>query len=147
VGEPIVDRHHCVPRRERHRATSARVFIEFHTIVEGHQDHEILNHVVVLELVLNRVCVVWADLLEESLKVVGRRPGLALATACGSQDVPHVRAACFLVVAVVAVSHYRIPLRMLLAPLLAALGALLGVMDGDVGWCLPITAQGHLPIA
>jgi hypothetical protein len=36
---------------------------------------------------------------------------------------------------------------MLLAPLLATLGALLSVMDDDVGWCLLVTAQGRLPVA
>jgi hypothetical protein len=34
---------------------------------------------------------------------------------------------------------------MLLAPLFATLGALLGVMDGDVGQCHLTTAQGCVP--
>jgi hypothetical protein len=62
--------------------------------------------------------------------VVCRRLRLALATVCGSHDVPHAGATCFLIVATVIVDCGRNPLRMLLAPLIASLGALLGVMDG-----------------
>jgi hypothetical protein len=32
-------------------------------------------------------------------------------------------------------------------PILSTLGALLGVMDGDVGRCLLAAAHGHLPTA
>jgi hypothetical protein len=74
VGAPIVDHHDCVLFGERHYVTFARVFIEFHTPSEGPQDHEIIHHVVVLELVLDGVCVVQSGLVEQSLKVVCRQP-------------------------------------------------------------------------
>jgi hypothetical protein len=140
-GAPIVDPHDCVLPRDMHCIASIRVFIEFHTPNEGPRDHKILHHVVVLELVLNGVCVVWAGLLKESLEVVCRRSCLVLATACGNRDVPHAKAACFLVVATIIAVCGRNPLRTFLAPLLAALG----IMDGDVEWHLLAAARGSPP--
>jgi hypothetical protein len=83
--------------------------------------------------VLDGARIVQVDLLAESLEVVCRRPHLAIATACDSRNMPQVRAICFLIVVIIIVSHKTNSLRTLLAPLLAALGALLGIMDGDVG--------------
>jgi hypothetical protein len=79
--------------------------------------------------------------------VVYRRLRLALATTCSSRDVPHARAACFLVVANIVVGHGRNPLRTLLVPLLAARSALLGIVDDDVERRLLATARGLLPVA
>jgi hypothetical protein len=70
-----------------------------------------------------------------------------LAAVCGSQDVPHAGASRFLVVAAIVVGRGCHPLRTLLAPLLAALGTLLGVMDGGVERPLLAAARGHLPAA
>jgi hypothetical protein len=64
-----------------------------------------------------------------------------LVIVCGSRDAPHVGAACLPVVVVLMVDRGRGPLRTLLVPLLATLGA----MDGDVGWHLLATAWGCLP--
>jgi hypothetical protein len=130
-GAPIIDCHDCVLLGERRRVPSARDFVEFHTLGEEPRDHKILYHVTVLELVLDRVCVVWAGHLEESLEVVCRRQCLALAATCSNCDAPHAGA----------------PLRTLLVPLLAALDTLLGVMDGDVERCLPTASWGRLPAA
>jgi hypothetical protein len=77
--------------------------------------------------------VVWASLLEESLKVVCRRSCLTLAATYGGCDTCHSGATRFLVVAAITVGHGCDPLKMLLASLLATLGALFGVLDGDVG--------------
>jgi hypothetical protein len=90
---------------------------------------------------------VWAGLLEESLEVVCRRSSLALAAACGSHDAPHIEAAYFLIIVAVIVGHGCSPLRMLLAPLLATVGTLIGIVDGDVGRRLLVSAWGHLPTA
>jgi hypothetical protein len=87
-GAPIVDHHDCILHGERRHVTYAWVFIEFHSPSEGPRDHEILYHVAFLKLVLDRVRVVRACLLEESLKVVCRQPHLVLATVSGSRDVP-----------------------------------------------------------
>jgi hypothetical protein len=90
---------------------------------------------------------VWAGLLEESLEVVCRQSSLALAAACGSHDAPHIEAACFLIIAAIIVGRGCSPLRMLLAPLLATLGTLTGIVDGDVGRRLLVAAWGHLHAA
>jgi hypothetical protein len=65
---------------EGHRIASAWVFLGQLVLGEGPRGHEILYHATVLELVLNRVHVVRAVLLEESLEVVHQRPRLMLAT-------------------------------------------------------------------
>jgi hypothetical protein len=76
--------------------------------------------------------VVWACLLDEALEVVYGWPRLALAAACGNHDAHHVGATHFLIVATVIIGHGCDRLKMLLAPLLATLDALLGILDGDV---------------
>jgi hypothetical protein len=91
------------------------------------------------------VCVVWAGFLEEPLEVVCKRPRLMLVTLHGGQDMPHTGVARLPVTAVVMVGHHRGPLRALLAPLFAALDALLSVMDSDIGWRLLTATWGHLP--
>jgi hypothetical protein len=133
VGVLIVDYHDCVLPEEGHCVAPVRDFLEFHALAEGPRDHEILYHVVVPELV-------WASLLEESLEVVCRRLCLAFAAVCGSRDAPHTEAA-------IIVGRGCSPLRMLLAPLLATLGTLVGILDGDVRRRLLVAAWGHLPAA
>jgi hypothetical protein len=71
-------------------------------------------------------------LIEESLKVVYRWLHLVLDTTPGGHDVLLVRVIRFLVINVIGRDYN--PLRASLAPLLAALGALLDALDGDVGW-------------
>jgi hypothetical protein len=89
----------------------------------------------------------WLGLHEESLEVVYRRPHLTLATVHGSHDAPHARADCLSIVAIIIVSHSHASLRTLLVPLLAALGALLGAVDGNIRWCLLSATWGLLPAA
>jgi hypothetical protein len=117
----------------------------FHTPGQGSHDHEILHHVTVLELMLDGVCMVWTGLLEESLEVVCRQPHLALAVVCSSHNMTHAGAICFLIIAAVIVHRSCNPQRALLAPLLATLGALLGIMVGDIRRYLLTAAQGRLP--
>jgi hypothetical protein len=88
----------------------------------------------------NGVYVVWADLLEESIEVACRLSCLTLVAMCGSRDVPHARAIRLPVVAVIVVDHVRSPIRMLLVPSLATLGALQGAVDGDIRGCLLVIA-------
>jgi hypothetical protein len=64
---------------------------------------------------------------------------------CDSHDVPRAGATCLPTAAIVVVGHGRNPLRTLFAPLLAALGALLGAVDGDVRRRLLATTWGHHP--
>jgi hypothetical protein len=145
VGASSIDCHDCVFPGERHRVALTRVFVEFRTPSEGPRDHETLHHVIVLELMSDGVCVVWVGLLEEPLEVVCRRPLLTLVAVLDGRDTPHVGATCLTVVAVVVVGHGHVPLRALLAPLLAALEALLGAVDGDVGQHILAIAWGRLP--
>jgi hypothetical protein len=112
---------------------------------KGPRDHETLHHVTVLVLAPHGLLVVWADLLEESLEVVCRRQSLTLVTVRGSHDVPHVGAAHHLVVAIAIIGHGCSPLRTLLAPPLATLGALPSTLDSDVTRCLLAAAWGRLP--
>jgi hypothetical protein len=127
-GAPIVDCHDSVLPGERCHI----VIIEFHALREGPQDHEILHHAAVPELVLDGVHMIWASLLEEPLKVVCRQPHLVLAATYGSPDAHHVGAAYLLAVATIVFGHGCDNLKTLLVPLLATLDAL-GVLDGDVG--------------
>jgi hypothetical protein len=53
---------------------------------DGPRGHEAPHHVVVLELVPDGVCMVWAGLLEEPLEVVCERPRLTLVAPCESRD-------------------------------------------------------------
>jgi hypothetical protein len=91
------------------------------------------------------VCVVRASYLKESLEVVCRWPRLTLVAVCGSCDTPRVGATCLPVVAIIVVGHGRGPLRMLVAPLLAALSAILGTVDGNIERCLLAATWGRLP--
>jgi hypothetical protein len=97
--------------------------------------------------VLDGVRAVQAGLLEELLKVVCRRPHLALAMACGCCNIPHAGAACFLIVAAIVVDHSRNTPRTLVAPFLATLDTLLGIKDSDVNRILLATTRGCLPDA
>jgi hypothetical protein len=115
-------------------------FLEFPTSDEGPRGHELLHHVTVLDLLLDEVHMVRADLLEESLKVIYRWPCLELATLRDGRDAPHAEAICVLVVIVIIVEHGHDPLRALPTPLLSVLGAPLGVSDGGGGWCHIVVA-------
>jgi hypothetical protein len=61
------------------------------------------------------------------------------------RDASHARATRLPVIAIIMVSRGRGLLRVLLAPLFAALDALLSVVDGDIGRRLLATTRGHLP--
>jgi hypothetical protein len=77
--------------------------------------------------------------------VVCSWPHLTLITMCSSCDVPHARATFLPVAAIIMVGRGHGSLRMLLAPILAALGAISGDVDGNIGWHLLVAAWGHLP--
>jgi hypothetical protein len=130
---------------ERHHVAPSWVFVKFCTPGEGPQDHETLHHVIVLEFVPDGVLLVWAGLLKLSLEVVCRWLRLMFAAVHGSRDAPHIGATCLFDIAVIIVGDGRGPLRMLLVPLLSALGSFLGVVGDDVGWCLLVTAWCCLP--
>jgi hypothetical protein len=49
---PIADCHDRILPREGHRVGWVYQLVNFHASVEGPQDHEVLHHAVVLELVL-----------------------------------------------------------------------------------------------
>jgi hypothetical protein len=125
-----IDCHDCIFPGEGHHVTPTRVFIKFCTLGEGPQDHETLHDVALLELMPNMVCVLQAGLINESPEVVCTWPCLTLVTVCGIHDAPHVGGACLPVVIVIVVDRGHGALRMLLAPLLAAL---LGAVDSNVG--------------
>jgi hypothetical protein len=69
-----------------------------------------------------------------------------LATSCGGRGVHHTRAARLLVVAVVITGHECGLLMVLLAPLFAALGTLLGILDDDVGQCFPTATWSRMKL-
>jgi hypothetical protein len=74
--------------------------------------------------------------------VICGRPRLSLAIAYGGRGVNHIRAARLLVVAAIVVDRGCSLQMVLFVPLLAALGALLGILNDDVGRCFPIAAWG-----
>jgi hypothetical protein len=94
---------------------------------------------------LDRVCMVWACLLEESLKVVCWRPCLALTTMRGGCNAPHVGVICLIIAIIVIVDHGLNPLRAPLMPLLATLGASLVILDFSIEWCHVAVAWSRLP--
>jgi hypothetical protein len=115
---------------ERHRIAPIQTFIELYTLGEGSWGHEAPHHAAVLELVPDRVHMVWVGFLKEPIEVVHRQPRLTLVAACGGWDASHAGATCLLVFVVIVVGHGRGPLKALLAPLLAALDALHAAVDG-----------------
>jgi hypothetical protein len=68
-----------------------------------------------------------------------------LVSTCSGRDVPHTGVACLLVVVVVVVSHRRSTLKVLLAPLFAALDTLPIIVDGNIRQRSHIATQGCLP--
>jgi hypothetical protein len=94
------------------------------------------------ELVLDTVGVVRANLLKELLDVVRGRPRLMLATACNSHGAHHAGAIWLLVDATAIIGRGCSLLVTVLAPLLAALGALLNILDDNVRQRFPTTAWG-----
>jgi hypothetical protein len=64
---------------------------------------------------------------------------------CGNLDASHARATCFPVALVVIAGRGHGPLRVLLAPLVAAFDALLGTVSSGIGRCLLVSAWGRFP--
>jgi hypothetical protein len=140
---PFIDYHGCTFPREGCSASSTWVFLGLFVPSERPRGHEILHDAIVLELVLDRVCMVWAGLLKESIDVVYRWSHLALDTTPGGHDVLRVRVVYFLVYVIV--SHGCNPLWAPLSPLLAALGNLLGALDDDAGWHRSAVPRDRFP--
>jgi hypothetical protein len=68
----------------------------------------------------------------------------------GGREASHFGTARFPVAAIIVAGPITAgrghgPWRALPAPVVVAFDALFGTMSGDVGRCLPVTAQGHLP--
>jgi hypothetical protein len=82
---------------------------------------------------LDRVGVVLANLLKELLKVVCGWPHLMLAAVRGSHGAHHDGATYLLVDSAIIIGRGCGLPAALLSPLLAALGALLGILDDIVG--------------
>jgi hypothetical protein len=89
---------------------------------------------------------VQANHLKELLKVVRGWPLMSLAAACDSHDAHLDIVACLLVDAAIITDRGCGLLAALLAPLLAALGSLLGILDDDVGWRFPIATWGWVKL-
>jgi hypothetical protein len=68
-----------------------------------------------------------------------------LVDACGGCGAPHAGFARVPVAGVIMTGHGYSPLKTLLAPLVAAFDAFLGVVSGDVGRCPLIAARCRLP--
>jgi hypothetical protein len=110
-GAPPVDHHDSVFLVERHCVGPVRHFIKLQTQGEGPRGDEASHHVTVLELVPDRVCMVWSGMLEKPLEVVHRRPHQTLFTAHSHRDVSPTGATHLLVIAVITVSHGHGPLK------------------------------------
>jgi hypothetical protein len=82
---------------------------------------------------LDGVGMVRTCLFKEFLEAVHGRSRLTFVATCGSHDMRHNGADRLLAIATIAIGHGFNPLKTLLAPLPTALGALPGVLDGDVG--------------
>jgi hypothetical protein len=81
--------------------------------------------------------------LEKPLEVVRRWPHWILAAVHIGRDASHTKATHLPITAVVVGA--RGPLKALLAPLATAFDALLGVVSGNIRWCLLVATRGCLP--
>jgi hypothetical protein len=142
MGASPVDHHDGIFLREWRCIVPIWLFIEPHTQCEGPQGHEASHHVIVLEFVLDRVCVVWTGLLKKPREVIHRRPCRTLLTVCIGRDASHTGAD--LPVAAIIVDG-RGPLKALPMPLATAFDALLCAVSGDVEQRLLVATRGHLP--
>jgi hypothetical protein len=97
--------------------------------------------------VLDRVHVVRAGPLEESLKVLYLWPCLVLDAAYCDRDTLHVGAVCLLVIVDIKDGCGHDPLRAPLSPLLIALDILLGALDNDGRWHHLAATKDYLPTA
>jgi hypothetical protein len=70
--------------------------------------------------------------------VISRCPGWTLAATYIGQGASHARAIRFPVFAIIADGHG--PLKALLVSVVVASDTLLCAVNGDVGWCIPVTA-------
>jgi hypothetical protein len=142
----IVDRHDYVFTGKGSRVALIGDLVNFHTSGEGPRGHETHHHAAVSELVLDGVGVVWACLFKELLEVVHGWPRLMLATAYDHRSVLHVRAACLLLDVAIIVDRDCGLLAVLLVPPIAALCALLSILDGDIRQCSPATTRGRVKL-
>jgi hypothetical protein len=78
--------------------------------------------------------------------VIHGQPHLTLATTHGGYSTHHARATRLLVVTIVIAGHKCSLLMALLVPSLATLGALLGILDEDIGRCFPTAAGGQVKL-
>jgi hypothetical protein len=131
-GVPIVDRDNRVFPRKGHRVTLIGDLVDFHSLGERPRGHEIIYHATIPKLALDGVGVVQANLLKELLDVVRGQSCLTLAASYDSHGARHDGAACLLVNATIIIGRGCGLLAVLLAPLLAAPGALLDILDNDV---------------
>jgi hypothetical protein len=131
-GASIVDCHDRVFSGKGRRVTLIGGIVGLHDSGEGPRCHENFHHVIVSELLLNKISVVWASLLKELLKVVRGRPHLMLVAACGSHGASRGGAARLLGVADVVTDRGCGLLETLLEPFPTALGVLPGIPDGDI---------------
>jgi hypothetical protein len=139
---PIIDCHDHIFSEKGHRVALVGDLIKFHASGEGPRGHATLHHAIVLELVLDEVGMVRSSPFTELLKVVHGQLRLTLAAACDRRGVLHAGATRLLADVAIVVSHGHGLQAVLLAPPLAALGALLDTLDGDVGQCSPTGARG-----
>jgi hypothetical protein len=130
---PIVDHHNHIFSREGCRVALLEDLIDFYASSERPRGYEILHHAIVPELVLDGAGMARASLLKELLKVIYGWPLQTLATVFGSRGAHRDRVACLFPNAAIICSRGCGLLVVLFVPLLAALGALLGVLDDDVG--------------
>jgi hypothetical protein len=94
--------------------------------------------------VLDGVGMVLVSVFEDLLNAVCGRPRLALAAAHDLRGAPHIRAACSLVEVTIVVGHGL--LAAWFAPFLAAPGALLGILNGNIGRRSPATARSWVKL-
>jgi hypothetical protein len=141
---PIVDHHDCIFSEKGRCVARIRDLMDFHFSCEEPRGNEILHHVIVPEIVLDRVGMLWASVLQELPEVICGRSCMTLATAYSSRGVHHAGAAHLLVAAAVVINRGCGLLTVLLVPLLAALGALLGILDDNVGRHFPAVAWGRV---
>jgi hypothetical protein len=145
VGWPSVNRHDRFLLGERGSNLPRRVAVGTLAFGKNSCGHVVLHHGAFLQLVSDKVHMIWAGCFEKLFEVISELPRLALRIALSSGDKLHVKFASVLVVVTLIIAcgdcdSLWSPLR----PPLVASSTAPCTLVGCLGWHPPTAARGRL---